>query len=107
MGNPRSKRSVESEGPGKTGTSPFRPDPDRRCPRSSSSTRRAWASTKKSNGACSHRHSCRDFSKIASMLTNVHASIDAVYRSDWGRIVATLIRLTGDFDLAEEAAQEA
>ena len=35
------------------------------------------------------------------------AAVDAVYRSDWGRIVATLIRLVGDFDLAEEAAQEA
>jgi RNA polymerase sigma-70 factor (ECF subfamily) len=30
-----------------------------------------------------------------------------LYRSDWGRIVATLIRLLGDFDLAEEAAQDA
>jgi RNA polymerase sigma-70 factor (ECF subfamily) len=30
-----------------------------------------------------------------------------VYRSDWGRIVATLIRLVGDFDVAEEASQEA
>jgi len=30
-----------------------------------------------------------------------------LYRSDWGRIVATLIRLLGDFDLAEEMAQEA
>jgi RNA polymerase sigma-70 factor (ECF subfamily) len=30
-----------------------------------------------------------------------------VYRSDWGRIVATLIRLVGDFDVAEDAAQEA
>src|SRR4029077_12977336 len=30
-----------------------------------------------------------------------------VYRSDWGRIVATLIGLLGDFDLAEEYAQEA
>jgi RNA polymerase sigma factor (sigma-70 family) len=29
------------------------------------------------------------------------------YRSDWGRIVATLIRIVGDFDVAEEAAQEA
>jgi RNA polymerase sigma-70 factor (ECF subfamily) len=38
---------------------------------------------------------------------DVHAAVDAVYRSDWGRIVATLIRLVGDFDLAEEAAQEA
>ena len=36
-----------------------------------------------------------------------NAAVDAVYRSDWGRIVATLIRLVGDFDLAEEAAQEA
>jgi len=35
------------------------------------------------------------------------AAVDAVYRSDWGRIVATLIRLVGDFDLAEEAAQDA
>ena len=30
-----------------------------------------------------------------------------LYRSDWGRIVATLIGLVGDFDLAEECAQEA
>jgi RNA polymerase sigma-70 factor (ECF subfamily) len=35
------------------------------------------------------------------------AAVDALYRSDWGRIVATLIRLVGDFDIAEEAAQEA
>ena len=35
------------------------------------------------------------------------ATVEAVYRSDWGRIVATLIRLVGDFDLAEESAQEA
>ncbi|HEY5838177.1 MAG TPA: RNA polymerase sigma factor, partial [Pyrinomonadaceae bacterium] len=28
-------------------------------------------------------------------------------RADWGRIVATLIRLCGDFDVAEDAAQEA
>jgi RNA polymerase sigma-70 factor (ECF subfamily) len=35
------------------------------------------------------------------------AAVEALYRSDWGRIVATLIRLLGDFDLAEEAAQEA
>ena len=33
--------------------------------------------------------------------------VDALYRSDWGRIVATLIGLIGDFDLAEESAQEA
>jgi len=41
------------------------------------------------------------------MLGNADVAIDTVYRSDWGRIVATLIRIIGDFDLAEEAAQEA
>jgi RNA polymerase sigma-70 factor, ECF subfamily len=41
------------------------------------------------------------------MATDAHAAVDAVYRADWGRIVATLIRLVGDFDLAEDAAQEA
>src|SRR6202790_3634718 len=34
------------------------------------------------------------------------AAVEAVYRSDWGRILATLIGLVGDFDVAEEAAQE-
>jgi RNA polymerase sigma-70 factor (ECF subfamily) len=41
------------------------------------------------------------------MLRDANTAIDTVYRSDWGRIVATLIRLVGDFDVAEEAAQEA
>ncbi|MBE9094111.1 RNA polymerase sigma factor [Tychonema sp. LEGE 07203] len=38
---------------------------------------------------------------------DVTQAIDSVYRSDWGRIVATLIGLVGDFDVAQEAAQEA
>ncbi|HVX62239.1 MAG TPA: RNA polymerase sigma factor [Pirellulales bacterium] len=33
--------------------------------------------------------------------------MESVYRSDWSRIVAALIRVTGDFDAAEEAVQEA
>jgi RNA polymerase sigma-70 factor (ECF subfamily) len=41
------------------------------------------------------------------MLQDADTTIDALHRSDWGRIVATLIRLFGDFDLAEEVAQEA
>jgi RNA polymerase sigma-70 factor (ECF subfamily) len=40
-------------------------------------------------------------------VSAANATVDAVYRSDWGRIVATLIGLVGDFDVAEEAAQEA
>jgi RNA polymerase sigma-70 factor, ECF subfamily len=41
------------------------------------------------------------------MFPDTSSAIDSVYRSDWGRIVATLIRFFGDFDVAEEAAQEA
>ena len=41
------------------------------------------------------------------MLPNPNAAVDAVYRYDWGRIVATLIRQFDDFELAEDAAQEA
>ena len=41
------------------------------------------------------------------MLPNPNVIVDSVYRSDWGRIVATLIRQFGDFEVAEDAAQEA
>ncbi len=35
------------------------------------------------------------------------ATLEQIFRDQWGRVVATLIGLLGDFDLAEEAAQEA
>lgn len=41
------------------------------------------------------------------MPPNAFAVIEELYRSDWGRILATLIRFLGDFDLAEEYLQEA
>src|SRR5256886_3049422 len=41
------------------------------------------------------------------MVSIANATVDEVYRNDWGRIVATLIGAFGDFDLAEESAQEA
>ncbi len=41
------------------------------------------------------------------MHCDADEAVEALYRSDWGRIVAALIRLTGDFEVAEEAAQEA
>lgn len=44
---------------------------------------------------------------VSNANPDVTQAIAAVYRADWGRIVATLIRLVGDFDVAEEAAQEA
>jgi RNA polymerase sigma-70 factor, ECF subfamily len=34
-------------------------------------------------------------------------TLERVFREEWGRILATLIGFLGDFDLAEEAAQEA
>jgi len=37
----------------------------------------------------------------------IRAMLDSLYRVDSGRILATLIRLLGDFDLAEEAMHEA
>jgi RNA polymerase sigma-70 factor, ECF subfamily len=37
----------------------------------------------------------------------VVADLDTVFRDQWGRVLAALIGFLGDFDLAEEAAQEA
>jgi RNA polymerase sigma-70 factor (ECF subfamily) len=37
----------------------------------------------------------------------VTAPLERVFRDEWGRVLATLIGLLGDFDLAEEAAQDA
>jgi len=41
------------------------------------------------------------------MTADVTAAVDAAFREEWGRVVATLIRVTGDWDLAEECAQDA
>jgi RNA polymerase sigma-70 factor, ECF subfamily len=37
----------------------------------------------------------------------VRAAVEAAYRDEWGQLVATLIGVTGDWDLAEDCAQEA
>lgn len=38
---------------------------------------------------------------------DVKAAVAAAFREEWGQVVATLIRVTGDWDLAEECAQDA
>src|SRR5688572_23882198 len=38
---------------------------------------------------------------------DVRRAVDAVYRAESRRVLATLIRLLGDFDLAEEALHDA
>src|SRR5216110_1753094 len=69
------------------------PDPDRlRCDRWSSATRRSGSA----------RNGMGD-----DIATHVRDQVDAIYRSDSRRVLATLIRLLGDFDLAEEALHDA
>ncbi|AXK34901.1 hypothetical protein DVA86_21875 [Streptomyces armeniacus] len=41
------------------------------------------------------------------MTEDVEAAVAATFRQEWSRVVATLIRTTGDWDLAEECAQDA
>ncbi len=40
-------------------------------------------------------------------VDDVSAAVEAAYREEWGQVVATLIGLTQDWDLAEDCAQEA
>ena len=40
-------------------------------------------------------------------MTNAQQAVERAFRQESGRIVATLIRVLGDFDLAEEAMQDA
>ena len=41
------------------------------------------------------------------MSSEVEAAVAGAFRDEWGRVLATLIRMTGDWDLAEECAQDA
>ncbi|TMM04204.1 MAG: sigma-70 family RNA polymerase sigma factor [Actinobacteria bacterium] len=41
------------------------------------------------------------------MSQEVEAALAGAFRTEWGRVVATLIRMTRDWDLAEECAQDA
>ncbi len=41
------------------------------------------------------------------MSADVRAAVAEAFHEEWGRVVATLIRLTGDWDMAEECAQDA
>jgi RNA polymerase sigma-70 factor, ECF subfamily len=40
-------------------------------------------------------------------MTGVEAAVATAFRDEWGNVVATLIRMTGNWDLAEECAQDA
>src|SRR5688572_29161750 len=65
------------------------------------------------NVSIATRRSRRSGKSQKSSMTNqqsveqVREMVDAVYRSESRRVLATLIRVLGDFDLAEEALHEA
>src|SRR5215471_7792344 len=40
-------------------------------------------------------------------MDTANATLDRIFREEYGRIIATLIRISGSFDLAEESLQEA
>src|ERR1041385_8381328 len=40
-------------------------------------------------------------------MSQARETLDKVFREEYGRIIATMIRISGSFDLAEEALQEA
>src|SRR4051794_31896261 len=76
-------------------------------PRSSSSSARSpWfaccarASEPRTEGAAMSE-------RVAGAGAEIGAVVAALYRSDSRKVLATLIRLLGDFDLAEEAVQDA
>jgi RNA polymerase sigma-70 factor, ECF subfamily len=46
-------------------------------------------------------------SGAAGAAAETQAAVDAAFRAEWGRIVAHVIRVAGDWDLAEECAQDA
>jgi len=40
-------------------------------------------------------------------VSEVERAVGEAFRAEWGQVVAHLIRVTGDWDLAEECAQDA
>lgn len=47
------------------------------------------------------------YGTFAAVMPQPSETLEQVFREEYGRIIATLIRLSGSFDLAEEALQEA
>jgi RNA polymerase sigma-70 factor, ECF subfamily len=60
---------------------------------------------KENVGLCKPSH--EDLSTVSEAPTQVRELVDKVYRSESRQVLATLIRLLGDFDAAEEALHDA
>ncbi len=48
-----------------------------------------------------------DAGDAVTMVPDTNAAVAEAFQQEWGRVVATLIGATGDWDLAEECAQDA
>ena len=48
----------------------------------------------------------KNYLPSGKMPGDADEAVEALYRSDWGRIVAALIRLVGDFEIAEEGRKK-
>ena len=48
-----------------------------------------------------------EHSAAAGAVREVEQALTESFRTDWGRVVAALIGMTRDWDLAEECAQDA
>lgn len=64
-------------------------------------------SINRTNKQTPNRQVWRKKSYNRGMSLTATEAVEQVYKADWGRIVAALISMVGDFDLAEESAQEA
>lgn len=56
---------------------------------------------------CVRSWRCRGRSRASEETGRVQALIDDIFSREWGRVLAALIGVLGDFELAEDAAQEA
>lgn len=56
---------------------------------------------------CVRSWRCRRRSRASEETGRVQALIDDIFSREWGRVLAALIGVLGDFELAEDAAQEA
>jgi RNA polymerase sigma-70 factor (ECF subfamily) len=54
-----------------------------------------------------HREKIRGYVYSFACMSQAREKLEQVFREEYGRIIATLIRISGSFDLAEEALQEA
>src|SRR5215468_11286867 len=61
----------------------------------------------KTTAAGRERPVCSSCCSLMQVMADAKALVESVFRQESGRIIATLIRLSGSFDRAEEAMQEA